>query len=143
MDTILQPKYKLSWIDYFKNLSIGVSLRSPDPKKSVGCIIIDHDNRIISTGYNGLPPGFPEYIINWGDRDSVKKIIIHAEANALLFSRVNCKGHIMFCTLSPCIECLKLIKVSGINTVYYIEKYKNYDMIESIAKLFEITLIQI
>lgn len=36
-----------------------VATRSTCPRRSVGCVLVNSNNRVVSTGYNGTPPGFP------------------------------------------------------------------------------------
>lgn len=134
---------KIGWNEYFMNIAFNVSLRSPDPKKQVGVVIVDDFNRIISTGYNGLPAKFPEYNLDWDDRDLIRSIIIHAECNALLYCNSKFQNSKLYSTLSPCKDCLKLIKACGISVIYFKEKYRKYDETKKIADLFKIKLIQI
>ena len=59
-----------------------------------------------------------------------KPEVIHAEANALMYAAKNgicTKDCTLYVTLSPCIECAKLIIQSGIKKVIYKEKYRNLD----------------
>lgn len=56
-----------------------------------------------------------------------KSSVIHAEANAIAFAGLNgikTKGCTMYVTLSPCIECSKILIQHGIKKVYYAESYK-------------------
>lgn len=107
-------------------------------KKKVGCIVVK-ENRIISIGYNGTPPGWdncceveiPEHI----DPDSreiipaylmTKPEVYHAEANAvakLARSHESGEGASVFITLEPCIDCAKLLAQVGVKEVFYAEKY--------------------
>lgn len=43
----------INWDDYFATFAIMTSLRSKDPDRQVGAVIVSKDNRILSTGYNG------------------------------------------------------------------------------------------
>lgn len=143
----MSPRTRPSWNSYFMNIANIIKTRSPDPSKQVGCVLVSgNDHRIISTGYNGLSANVSEYIFNWGDRDTIHKVIIHAEANCLLYceNRFPSYEHlILYCTLSPCIECLKLIRACGIRKVFYQEKYRNYEEVEKIAHVLEMELIQL
>ena len=133
---------KPDWKEYFLNIAEVVATRSPDPKKHVGCVLVKN-NRIISTGYNGLPSGLDESI-DWNDRDTVKHLIIHAETNCLIYS--NCiidSTCVLYSTLSPCSECLKLIAATGIKTVYYREQYRLFDDVVNTSNLLGIELIQL
>ena len=53
------------WEPYFLNIAEAVSKKSPDPNTKHGCVIVDAQNRVISTGYNGPVQGIPHDIIDW------------------------------------------------------------------------------
>ena len=56
------------------------------------------------------------------------KILVHAEANAILKvarSANSTEGATLYCTLSPCLECSKLIIQSGIKRLVYSEQYRD------------------
>lgn len=134
---------KPSWDAYFMSIATEVAKRSPDPKKHVGAVIVDDSNRLISSGYNGLPAMFSEENIDWEDRDYVHSLIIHAECNAILYCNSKFQNSKLYCTLSPCPECVKLIKACGISKVFYKEKYRRFDEVDNLAKIFGIELIQL
>lgn len=46
-----------SWDEYFFHICDVVAERSHDKNTKLGCVIVDSNNHIISTGFNGLPPG--------------------------------------------------------------------------------------
>ena len=118
--------------------------RSPDPNKQVGAILVSKNNRLLSQGYNGLPEKINESSVDWTNRPFIKKIIIHAEINCLLYSQIiPPEGSKLYCTLSPCIECLKVIKAYNIDTVYFKEEYKHYHDVLEIASFFDLKLIKI
>ncbi len=48
---------KPSWNEYFLAIAKLVSVRSPDKETHHGCIIVNRDNQIIATGYNGFVRG--------------------------------------------------------------------------------------
>ena len=102
-------------------------------RKQVGAIIVK-DKMIISDGYNGTPSGFS----NVCEIDGVTvKEVLHAESNAITKcakSFYSSNDSIMFCTLSPCFDCTKLIIQSGIKQVYYIEKYRDDSGLELLKK---------
>lgn len=113
----------------FANLSYARKLK-------VGAIIVK-DNRIISTGYNGMPSGWnnecetPQY--EEGDYEAniyykTREEVLHAESNALMkvaASTESSEGATMFCTHTPCIECAKLIVQAGITRVYIDNRYES------------------
>lgn len=55
---------------------------------------------------------------------------LHAETNAIAFAAkagVSVDGCTLYCSLSPCINCAKVIVNSGIKEVKFLEKYRNED----------------
>ena len=90
----------------------------------VGALIVK-GNRVIGTGYNGMPTDWE----NECDINGVTKSeVLHAETNAIAKvaqSTESSKGATLFCTHAPCIDCAKLIFQSGINTLYYRNEYRD------------------
>ena len=101
-------------------------------RKKVGCIIVK-DGAIISDGYNGTPSGFDNKCqIRHDDHNKrallTKPEVLHAESNAitkLAKSTQSSNGSTMYITISPCVECAKLIIQSGIVRVVHGGIYKN------------------
>tara|TARA_B100001758_G_C18200147_1_gene499386 strand:+ start:388 stop:843 length:456 start_codon:yes stop_codon:yes gene_type:complete len=122
---------RLNWNDYFINFALLTSLRSPSPKLKVGSVITKN-NRIISTGYNGYPSNSPHQSIN---RDGHEINTIHAEQNAICFaarSNISIENSTIYVTHYPCINCAKVIIASGIKTVYYLNDYKNDEVVTTL-----------
>lgn len=118
------------------------ALRSKDPETQVGACIINEDKRIIGIGYNGLPQGLKDDNFNWkreGDFLNTKyPYIVHAEANAILNSTQSLKNSILYVTLFPCNECMKLIVQSGIKEIVFeSNKYENTDSHKASIYLME------
>ena len=70
-------------------------------------------------------------------RLKTKPEVLHAESNAigkLARSVVDGKGADLFVTLSPCLECAKLIHQSGIKRVFYSEQYRDDEGINFLRK---------
>lgn len=62
---------------------------------------------------------------------------LHAETNAIAFAAkagVSVDGCTLYCSLSPCINCAKVIVNSGIKEVKFLEKYRNEDGIRFLQK---------
>ena len=49
----------MNWDEYFTSILLAVTEKSQDRSSKYGAVIVDDDNRILSTGYNGLPRGIP------------------------------------------------------------------------------------
>ena len=105
------------WDSRFLDLAKLVSTWSKDPSTKVGAVITDDNNRVISLGYNGFPKNIQDNDRLF-DRETKYNIVVHAEANALMFASKSVKG----CTLytwpfQPCSKCAALIIQSGITRV--------------------------
>ena len=121
----------ISWDEYFMGVALLAAERSKDPSTQVGACIIDNNNRIISTGYNGFPKGCSDDEFPW-NRDESKgdtkyQYVVHAELNAILnASGKSLAGSTLDVGLFPCNECAKAIIQSGVKEVIYLsDKYKN------------------
>ena len=90
-------------------------------------IVVDKNNVILSTGYNGFPYGCSDDEFPWDrDGDDTKyKYVVHAELNAILNSRgKSLTGAKLYVDLFPCNECAKAIIQSGVGEVVYLyDKY--------------------
>ncbi len=117
----------ISWDEYFMGVALLASKRSKDPNTQVGACIVDKNNVILSTGYNGFPYGCSDDEFPWErDGDDTKyKYVVHAELNAILNSRgKSLTGAKLYVDLFPCNECAKAIIQSGIGEVVYLyDKY--------------------
>lgn len=106
------------WDLRFLDLAKCVSSWSKDPSTKVGAVIVDKDKRVISMGYNGFPVGINDDHYRLNHRDTKYKIILHAEANALLFANTNLVGTILYTyPFMPCPRCAGLIIQAGISQV--------------------------
>ena len=121
----------ISWDEYFMGVAILASKRSKDPSTQVGACIIDSDNRILSTGYNGFPQGCSDDEFPWNRDENAGETkysyVVHAELNAILnASGKKLASAILYVGLFPCNECAKAIIQSGIKEVVYLsDKYHN------------------
>ena len=115
-----------SWDDYFLELAHTTSTRATCSRRAHGAVLVQ-GRRIVATGYNGGPAGYPH--CDEGacpratsdapqGRDYDQCIAIHAEANALLFSSPEERASAtLYCTGAPCFGCAKLIANSGVGEV--------------------------
>lgn len=117
---------RTSWPNYFFSIASVVATRSTCPRKRVGCVIV-RDNRILSTGYNGSPPGEDhcEDVGCWLEDDHCLRSV-HAEANAIATAArfgVVLDGATAYITISPCTRCSMLLKSAGISDVQFARVY--------------------
>ena len=78
----------------------------------------------MSFGYNGTPSGFCN---TCEEDDKTKWSVLHAESNAIVKvakSTNSSSGSTLYCTLSPCKECSKLIIQAGVVKVVYKHTYR-------------------
>lgn len=134
---------RISWDQYFMNIADVVKTRSLDPKTQVGAVIVSlKDNRIISTGYNSICAGMDDSSIDWTDRDYIHQIVIHAEMNAVLYAQSKFEDAILYSTLSPCKDCIKLLSATKIRKIIYKDEYKDIDYVVKLCKFFGIELVK-
>lgn len=121
---------------YLKMSEVWASL-SKAKRKQVGCLIVK-DGAIISDGFNGTPKGFDnecEYNPNPNIHHKLitKPEVLHAESNAitkLAKSTQSSSGSTMYITISPCLDCAKLIIQADIKRVVFKNFYKNSEGID-------------
>lgn len=117
----------ISWKEYFMGVAILASKRSKDPNTQVGACIVDDNNIILSTGYNGFPYGCSDDEYSWErtGADTKYQYVVHAELNAILNAQgKNLKGATIYVDLFPCNGCAKAIIQCGIKEVIYLyDKY--------------------
>lgn len=106
-----------SWDIRFAVLARHISQWSKDPSTKTGAVIVDLERRIVGLGYNGFPRGIEDTEERYADRALKYKLVVHAEANAILNARVDLTDMAMYTTLAPCPDCAKLIIQSGISCV--------------------------
>lgn len=132
-------------------------------RRKVGCLIVKN-NMIISDGFNGTPSSFSNECENVNCnyqqkhcyKTKMEKVmspmyckdcqyatlvtkdeVLHAEANAitkLAKSGNSSEGATIYITLSPCLNCAKLIVQSGIKRVVYMEEYRDTTGVDFLRK---------
>ena len=102
----------ISWDEYFMGVALLAAKRSKDPNTQVGACIVDKNNVILTTGYNGFPKGCSDDEFPWDREGEVTKypFVVHAELNAILnASGKDLSGSRLYVALFPCNECAKAI----------------------------------
>lgn len=112
------PSTRPSWDEYFLDLAEQVSRRSPDPSTRHGCVLVDQDHRVISTGYNGPVSGLPNELVPL-TRPEKYDWFIHAEDNAVAFARCDLRGATAYVTGQPCSACFRRLLQVGIKRIVY------------------------
>lgn len=121
----------------------GVS-KCTDRDQYVASVLID--GKQIHKRFKKAKDAYNFYVSCLDERDlygirykdiKTKPYVLHAEANAitkLARSGNSSEGATLYVTLSPCIECSKLILQSGIVRVVYIEKYRITDGLDLLER---------
>ena len=137
----MKPKF----IDYYMKVAELTSTLSYAKRLQVGSVIVK-GNKILATGYNGMPSGWDNEcetveIVEIDEKFSkqlvTKQEVLHSETNAIAkvsASTESSEGAAMFCTHAPCINCAKLIYQRGINSLYYRNTYRDTSGIEFLEK---------
>ncbi|MDK8281271.1 MAG: deaminase [Peptoniphilus lacrimalis] len=136
-----------SWDEYFMEITRLVAQRSTCDRAFVGCVLVNSDHRIVSTGYNGTASGNPHCIdVGHRMRDGHCIATIHAEMNALLYCAkegIPAKGSICYVTHFPCLNCTKALIQAGISAIYYHEAYRVDDYALEILERNNVSLKKI
>lgn len=105
-----------------------VASRSTCDRALVGCVLVNRDHRIVSTGYNGSVAGNPHCDdVGHTMRDDHCIATIHAEMNAILYCAkegISTKGTICYVTHFPCLNCTKALIQAGISEIVYKNDYR-------------------
>uniref|UniRef100_A0A914UNR0 Probable deoxycytidylate deaminase n=1 Tax=Plectus sambesii TaxID=2011161 RepID=A0A914UNR0_9BILA len=138
----------ITWNDYFMAVACLASQRSKDPNTQVGAVIVNEENKIVGTGYNGMPNGCSDDELPWGKDvdnylESKYAYVVHAEMNAILNKNASSvKGCRLYTVLFPCNECAKLIIQAGINHVIYIHDKPNKPEMQAARIMFDKTNVK-
>jgi dCMP deaminase len=112
----------MTWDQFFVLMAQTASKKSKDPSTKVGAVVVDDDNIVRATGFNGFPRGVADLARDYDNREVKYKKVLHAEENALLAAArvgVALKGCRLFCSMHPCYQCAKRIIQCGIVAVRY------------------------
>lgn len=124
-----------SWDEYFVEIMKIVGARGTCDRGMSGCVIVK-DKRIISTGYVGSPAGCKHchdvghemHTVIKEDGTESRHCIrtSHAEENAIVQAArngVSTDGGTLYCKMTPCYTCAKMIINSGIKRVIALNDY--------------------
>lgn len=115
--------------NYFRQAEV-VAENSPDAQTKVGVLIVDkEDGAIIMSSWNGFIRGANDSVLP-KTRPAKYEVMQHAEQNAICLcaKRGNATNNCFaVVTLSPCKDCMRTLWQSGISTIYFKDKYKDFD----------------
>ena len=99
------------WNSFYISLCFLIARRSIDPRTKHGCVIVDKNHKILSTGYNGPPPGLDDSKLDL-TAPGKYKLLEHAESNAILNSKAaDLEGSTFYITGRPCALCFRQIRI--------------------------------
>jgi len=117
---------------YFLALAEIAGSRSTCLHRHQGAVLVKN-SRVISTGYNGSPPGAEHCDdIGWCAKDKgfhCRAEGLHAETNAVVSAArmgISTDGATCYCVYSPCRTCGNVLKSAGITSVWYATVYENF-----------------
>ena len=123
-----------TWDEYFMEMAELARKRSTCLRRHVGAVIVK-DNRVIATGYNGVPKGIrhceetgclrQQLNVPSGKMHELCRGL-HAEQNAIIQAACmgsSIEGGTLYCTTQPCVICTKMIINAGIRRVVIRESY--------------------
>lgn len=135
-----KKRFRIHKHEYYMNIALAVLARSTCIRRCYGAVVVNKDDDIVATGYNGSPRG----IVNCCDINKCKRnelnippghryelcLALHAEENAIIRAgRDACIGATIYIAgvdpttgdllseVKPCIHCEKVIFNSGITCV--------------------------
>ena len=125
---------RMSWDEYFLQLVELVGTRGTCDRGRSGCVIVK-DKRIIATGYVGSPVGTAHcddvghemHTVTENGKESQHCVrTTHAEQNAIVNAArfgTALDGATLYCHMTPCYVCAKMIINAGIKRVVCAKDY--------------------
>jgi dCMP deaminase len=110
------------WDEYFMMTAKLAGTMGTCLKRRVGSVVVKN-KRIISTGFNGSPPGMPHctevgcLIIE--EEGTACQRVLHAEHNAVLQNSGALEGSTLYTSFLPCLNCMKTIISAKIREVVF------------------------
>jgi dCMP deaminase len=124
-----------SWDEYFMEIARAVATRATCDRGRSGCVVA-RDRQVLVTGYVGSPKGLPhcdeaghqlKLMTNEDGTQSQHCVrTAHAEQNAIVQAAklgVAINGGTLYCKMTPCAACAKMIINAGIVRVVCENKY--------------------
>ena len=117
----------------YMDIAERVSNESRCPRTQVGCVILA-ESGMTALGFNGHASGGPN---EWEFSTEGNPEVVHAELNALgkmLEQGVSAKGATVYVTLSPCLDCGKLLVRAKVARVVFRDSYRKTEGIDYLRK---------
>ena len=113
------------WDCRFLELAHVISQWSKDPSTRVGAVITN-ERRVDSLGFNGFPTCVDDLDERYENRETKYKMVVHAEANAIISARESLIGCTIYVSASPCAACAGKIIQAGIKRVISVVPTGNF-----------------
>ena len=114
------------WQEFWFTQAILWAQRSIDASSQIGCVIVDHEETLLTAGYNGpcrnieMDPTDPRL----NERPEKYFWFEHGERNAIYNANrngTNLRGASLYILGIPCTDCARGIIQTGISTVYILK----------------------
>ncbi len=123
--------------EWFLDIAERCAMQGTCVRRKFGAVLVDRNNTIISTGYNGAPVGQDDCTVLrcWREENNIpsgsnyeKCRSVHAEMNALLQAGEDANGSVMYVAgvssvngecvpAEPCFLCCKLMVNAGVKRI--------------------------
>lgn len=146
---------RLSWDDYFIEIMEAISKRATCERGRSGCVIVKN-KQVISAGYVGSAIGddhcdeaghlFQKRLNADGSTSMHCVRTVHAEQNAICQAAKNgtsVDGGTLYCRMTPCPVCAKMIVNCGIKRVVCQKKYHDGKEAERVFAMAGVALIHV
>lgn len=125
---------RATWDEWGLAIASAVATRADCSRRQVGAVVMTHDRRAASEGYNGAPPKAPGCLTAGAcpraqsgvapgssyDTGAGACIALHAEQNALLrASWEDMMGATLYVTDEPCDGCWRMIRGTPLRAVVW------------------------
>lgn len=113
---VVPPDTSPKWDKRYLELVDYVKEWSKDRSTKIGAVLV-HGNRVISTGFNGIPEGVSDDAEHRHERPAKYFYFEHAERNAILSCArmgIPTDGATLYTTGVPCADCARATIQSGV-----------------------------
>jgi dCMP deaminase len=129
---------RISKHEMYMELANVASKRSHDADTQVGAVLVNNKTgAVLATGCNGFIRGADDENLPT-TRPEKYKYMVHAEENMI----ANCARHgismdncTLYCTMSPCVKCMRLLWQCGITSIIVRDLYRDVDEIKTMQDI--------
>lgn len=125
-------------MEWFMGFAEQAAKRSPDEETKVGSVLVNQQTgAVLAMGFNGFVRNAPDKFLP-KTRPDKYVYMVHSEVNLVAncarhgISMANCE---VYCTLSPCVNCMRTLFQCGITRVFIKEFYREFDEVKKMKDL--------